>query len=150
MEDRFLFSIIKYKIIRVDDKPAVGTESGCVRWNHLKQWGTLNPTVYIFKQLFCVCLDFRSKRLCSFICSWLERSTCGLLWVAVCCCLSYFPSCCGNSWVEHSARTSGSVWLSCVFELLLRGCFTLFRADLILSVTLIDIQVVVQKEPQIS
>lgn len=37
MEDRVLFSIIKYEIIRADDTPAAGKDSGCVRWNNLKQ-----------------------------------------------------------------------------------------------------------------
>lgn len=149
MEDRFLFSIIKYEIIRVDDTPAAGKESGCVRWDDLKQWGTLTPR-YIFLSNYFLFVWTADQNVCI-----PSPSVPGLnlLWVAVCCCSlpQVLLAVESVSWVEHSASSwpapvdqSGSV-----FELLVRGRLTLFRADLIFSVTLIDIQVVVQKEPQL-
>lgn len=149
MEDRVLFSIIKYEIIRVDDTPAAGKESGCVRWDDLKQWGTLTPR-YIFLSNYFLFVWTADQNVCV-----PSPSVPGLnlLWVAVCCCSlpQVLLAVESVSWVEHSASSwpapvdqSGSV-----FELLVRACLTLFRADLIFSVTLIDIQVVVQKEPQL-
>lgn len=158
MEDRFLFSIIKYKIILVDDKPAAGKESGCVRWNNLKRWGTLTPHYIFLSNYFLfvwtsdqnVCIPSPSVPGLHAALVQLRRACCG--WLCAAAWGTSLLAVESVSWVEHSASTwpapvdqSGSV-----FELLVRACLTLFRADLIFSVTLIDIQVVVQKEPQLS
>lgn len=123
-----MFSIIKYKIIRADDTPAVGKESGCVR-NDLKQWGTLTPRYIFLSNYF---LFVWTQNVCI-----PSPSVPGLnlLWVAVCCCSlpQVLLAVESVSWVEHSASSwpapvdqSGSV-----FELLVRACLTVFRADLI-------------------
>lgn len=121
MEDRFLFSIIKYKIILVDDKPAAGKESGCVRWNNLKRWGTLTPHYIFLSNYFLfvwtsdqnVCIPSPSVPGLHAALVQRRRACCG--WLCAARCLRYFPSCCGISELggalsKHLASTSGSVW----------------------------------------